>query len=133
MGNDIYKTKIYVYGILNDKDEIIYVGKTSIPKRRLSQHKQYNGWDKMVILDTFYDLEMYWIEKLRHKCKLENKFNKPDVEEWEIGDRVGLQHPNNIAVLDTETNKEYETIQEASRDLNMSRYYIQTKERFVLL
>ena len=137
MTDNIYRTKVYVYGILDDNDEIVYVGKTSTPKRRLGDHKRTTGWDRMKILDLFYDKEFYWIEKLRHNSKLENKFDRPNQEDWEIGDIVEIGD-RGIQVLDTKTNIKYQTIKEASEDLDISRYKIyysiyKTKKRFVLL
>ena len=138
MTDNIYRTKVYVYGILNEKDEIIYVGKSSAPRIRLIAHKRDSGWNKMKILDTFLDTEFYWIEKLKNECKLENKFDKPNEEDWEIGDIVEVGDLPRVSLLDTKTNKEYETIAEASKDLNIPRYRIEyslykAKKRFVLL
>jgi len=138
MTDNIYRTKVYVYGILNEKDEIIYVGKTTTPKRRLADHKRTTSYNKLKILDTFFDTEFYWIEKLKTECKLENKFDRPDEEDWEIGDIVVVEDLKKVAVLDTETSKEYETIAEASKDLDISRNRIRysvykSKKRFILL
>ena len=121
MENNIYKTKVYVYGILNDNDEVIYVGKSSAPRVRLSDHKRTKGWNRMKILDYFYDTEMYWIEKLRRERKLENKFDRPNEEDWEVGDMVVVDNKRVVSVLDKETGKEYKSIADASRELNLTR------------
>ena len=121
MENNIYKTKVYVYGILNANEEIIYVGKTSAPKKRLVDHKRTSGWNKMKILDFFYDKEMHWINKLKSECKLENKEIRPNEEDWEIGERVEVRDRRVITFIDKVSNTEYKTIAECSAKTGLTR------------
>ena len=114
-------TKVYIYGLLNDDNEITYIGKASEPRTRLYQHKVYTGNTKLEILDFFYDKEMYWIEKMKGVCKLTNKIDKPFVEEWEVGDIVEIGERKTISFIDKMTNKKYNTIAEASNEFGISR------------
>ena len=77
--------KVYVYGILDDNDDIIYVGKSSKPYERLKRH--ISRYDRAVILDFYYDKESYWIDKLRLNGHiLENKHTDAMTSEHKIGD-----------------------------------------------
>jgi predicted GIY-YIG superfamily endonuclease len=82
-------TKTYVYGLIDEKNNIFYVGKSSRPKSRFYDHTSHLGkYDiKMKILDIFYDVETYWIEKLLSEGHpIKNKEIIVTSEQWEIGE-----------------------------------------------
>lgn len=67
--------KTYIYGLYRTEGEIFYVGKSITPKSRMVTHVDYYGYDiNMVILDVFYDIEYFWIDKLKKQNHpIENK------------------------------------------------------------
>ena len=56
--------RIYIYGILDDDDNIIYVGESACPQRRLSAHHSQSGYKRCKILEIYENREHYWIDKL---------------------------------------------------------------------
>ena len=94
-------TKVYIYGLLDSKNETFYIGKSSRPKSRFYDHvshlKRYDI--KMKILDIFYDKETYWIEKLLAEGHpLQNKEIITTLEQWEIGEifKISKRTPNKV-------------------------------------
>lgn len=100
--------KVYVYGVLDQNDQIIYVGKTSTPSYRLPHHKKSMSVtvNKMKILDIFYDKENFWIHKLINEGHvLENKEISSTVEHYEIGDIVELKEQKKFIVRNIKTGE----------------------------
>jgi hypothetical protein len=121
------KNKIYVYGLLDENDDIIYVGKSSAPKQRLLGHSNYSS--KLKILDIFEDREVYWIEKLLQEGhSLANKHWDYYTEEWNVGDIVALGgERKGIKIYDSQTQKTYDSISSLSRELNIPYQTIQNR------
>lgn len=81
-------TKVYIYGLINNKNEVFYIGKSTSPRTRLYTHINDLNYSylKMEILDIFYDKEVYWIEKyLKEGHPIKNKEIISTLEQWEIG------------------------------------------------
>ncbi len=114
--------KVYVYGLLDDEDKIIYVGKSSTPKSRLTTHTSSS---RLKILDIFYDKEVYWIEKLQKEGH--NIFNQKgikEVENWDIGDIIEINRKENRGaqkIYDSKTNKVYDSLKSLIKELNIER------------
>jgi hypothetical protein len=132
MKSTIQGVKVYIYALLNEDDEIIYIGKSSTPSDRFSSHKN-NGHasvNKMRILDYFYDKEYYYIKKyISEGHNLSNKQTDPWEEDWNIDDIIeykptNLENPKKISCKNPLTNKYYDTIEEASVDLGISRHKV---------
>lgn len=120
-------TKIYIYGLIDSKSNIFYIGKSSQPKNRFYQHvRQLNRYNiKMEILDFFYDKEIYWIEKLlKDGHPIQNKEILSTMEQWEIGETFNITQkiPNKVKY----NGKIYNSLNALykSRDLNLSEYHI---------
>jgi predicted GIY-YIG superfamily endonuclease len=111
------KNRIYVYGLLDKNDNIIYVGKSSTPKRRLISHDHAS---KLKILDVIGDIEIYWIQKLlKEGHNLANKHTNYEIEDWNVGDIIELG-TKGIKIYDSQTQKTYDTIASLSKELNIS-------------
>lgn len=124
---EISKTKVYIYGILDESDQIIYIGKSSTPYARLSHHVNsgFSQCRRCKIIDIFYDTEFYYISKfLSEGVKLENKHTTPFVEKWEIGDIISIGKLKRIKCKNTKTEKIYQSIAEAARDFSVSRDFL---------
>ena len=79
--------RIYIYGILDDDDNIIYVGESVNPKARLSHHFVHKGWKRCKILEIYENREHYWIDKLISEGNiLNNKERLSEGETWCVGD-----------------------------------------------
>lgn len=94
-------TKTYVYGLMNENGEVFYIGKSSRPKSRFYDHVSHLGKHDMImkILDIFYDVETYWIEKLtKEGHPLQNKEIISTLEQWEVGEtfKIFKRTPNKI-------------------------------------
>ena len=79
---DEYKVYTYVYGELDEDDNIVYVGKSNDPRRR--------NMDKRVvrfkILDKFIDIEQRWIHQLSSSgVQLRNKEVIKTCGDFEVG------------------------------------------------
>ncbi len=119
-------TLTYVYGVLNKEDKIIYVGKSCTPKLRLINHKQYEGYTKAVILDIFYDIENYWIEKLLEQgSPLQNKETLQHVEDHSVGDIVEVHDRLEYSIRDKESGKVYKGFKSIQKDFpELSDHYL---------
>jgi hypothetical protein len=116
------ETKTYVYGILDCDDSIVYVGKSSCPNQRMRWHKNNIKYNKCKILDIFYDTENFWINKLKLEgCQLENKYDIPCEEEWNIGDIIEVGSLKRIKIKDTNSGKIYETLKDLSDEIGIER------------
>ena len=82
--------KSYIYGILDDDNNIIYVGKSISPRARLFAQSKSKGFRRMKILDIYEDLEMVWVRKLLLEGNtLQNRELLKDGEDnWEVGDII---------------------------------------------
>lgn len=109
--------KIYVYGLLDENDNITYVGKSSSPKQRLMNH---NYASKLKILDIFDDREIYWVQKLlKEGYNLENRYINYGTEDWNIGDIIEVNREKGVKVYDSQTQKTYNTLSSLSKELNI--------------
>lgn len=122
--------KVYIYGILDDTNTIIYIGKSWQPSKRLTQHKS-TGYLKCKILDIYYDVEKYWIDKcLDEGLVLENKTPTfIDVEEHEIGDIIDISDKCVLRhkIKNIDTNKIYPTIQSLCDDIGAPRWKVKAQ------
>ena len=111
---------IYVYGLLDENDNITYVGKSASPKRRLSDH---GTTKKCKILDKFEDVEHYWIKKLTEEGnQLTNKEKLIDGEDWEVGNIVELNNYNYkapVRILHKPSGVIYDSVYQAAQELNI--------------
>ena len=123
------ENRVYVYGLLDTNDNVIYVGKSSAPKQRLLGHSNYAS--KLKILDIFEDREVYWIEKLLQEGhSLSNKHWNYYTEKWNIGDIVSLggkRGVKGIKIYDSKTQKTYDSISSLSKELNIPYQTIQRR------
>jgi len=114
--------KVYVYGLLDNEDNISYVGKSSTPKSRLVNHTSSS---RLKILDIFYDKEVYWIEKLQKEgYDLLNQKGIKEVEDWNIGDIVEVNRKENRGaqkIYDSKTSKIYDSLKSLIEELNIER------------
>ena len=84
--------RIYIYGILDDDDNIIYVGESACPQRRLSAHHSQSGYKRCKILEIYENREHYWINKLLSEGNnLKNKEKLSEGETWCVGDIIVLK------------------------------------------
>ena len=132
MDNEInkYSIKTYIYALIDKNEQIIYVGKSNTPKLRLGCHKNtFNNLKlTMKILDYFYDVEQYWVNKLLIEgYPLKNKeFNRYS-EEWEKGDVINTNPKLSFKIYDKELNITYNSIYELSKVTKMDVAAIQTR------
>jgi hypothetical protein len=82
----------------------------------------------MKILDYFYDVEQYWVNKLLIEgYPLKNKeFNRYS-EEWEKGDIINTNPKLSFKIYDKELNITYNSIYELSKVTKMDVSSIQTR------
>ena len=117
-GNQSYMKKVYIYGLLDEDDNIFYIGKSIEPKTRLAAH---NSTRRCKILDWFEDKEHYWIEKLTQEgIQLENKEKLKGSEEWEVGDIVSVEERKGNQILHKPSGIIYDSAYQAANALNMS-------------
>ena len=118
--------KVYVYGILDDNDGIIYVGKSIAPRRRLFEHKK--GYKRSKILAIYEDLENFWINKLiKEGHPLKNKEMLVDGEEWNVGDVIALSDKTKttaVKIRHKQTGVIYESGYQAAKELDHVSYGI---------
>lgn len=86
------EVKVYVYGLLDNKGKVYYIGRSTEPKRRLTSHNVPAGVKKrMIILDEYVDKEHYWIQYYASKgYELLNK-EYLSSESWNIGDVIEIR------------------------------------------
>jgi excinuclease UvrABC nuclease subunit len=132
-----YGAKIYIYALIDENNQIIYVGKSNTPKNRLANHKcnLNNSKLKMEILDYFYDVENYWVRKLTQEGhNLSNKELFIHSEEWEKGDIIDTKSKSYFKIYDTELNITYNSMYELSKvikiDLTQLRARIDNPEKY---
>ena len=84
--------KVYVYGLLDNKGKVYYIGRTTTPKDRLIHHNVPVGVKKrMIILDEYIDKEHYWIQYYTQKgYDLLNK-EYLSSESWNVGDVIEVK------------------------------------------
>lgn len=124
--------KVYIYGLLDESDQIIYVGKSSIPSYRLSYHKRDKNISvsRMKILDIFYDKENYWINKLIDEGHpLVNREVSSTVENYEIGDFIESTEKKRFKVRNIETGEIFSSAYKACNSYKkmsyeMFKYYL---------
>ena len=88
--------RIYIYGILDDDDNIIYVGESTCPQRRLTGHGVQSGYKRCKILEIYENREHYWIDKLLSEGNiLNNKERLSEGETWCVDDIVLLKAKSN--------------------------------------
>jgi len=120
--------KVYIYGVVNDYGDIVYVGESVNPKTRLTNHKS-----DAIILDYYYSVEHYYINMLRKRgFMLRNKESLISGEsvDYEIGDLItylpvkGRKRKDKSSywyrskyhvVHDKSTGESYKSVSEASR------------------
>ena len=84
--------RIYIYGILDDDDNIIYVGESACPQQRLRAHHAQYGWGRCKILEIYENREHYWIDKLLSEGNnLKNKEKLSEGETWCVDDVIVLK------------------------------------------
>ena len=84
--------RIYIYGILDDDDNIIYVGESACPHQRLHAHHQQSEYKRCKILEIYENREHYWIDKLLSEGNtLNNKERLSEGETWCVDDIVLLK------------------------------------------
>jgi len=110
--------KVYIYGLLDEDNNIFYVGKSIEPKRRLIDH---NSTRRCKILDWFEDKEHYWIEKLTQEgTRLKNKEKLKGSEEWNIGDIINIEEKRSTRILHKPSGVIYDSAYQASNSLNIN-------------
>jgi excinuclease UvrABC nuclease subunit len=122
--------KIYIYALMDENDQITYVGKSNTPKSRLAQHKcnLNNSKLKMKILDYFYDLEQYWVEKLiKEGNNLNNKELFIHSEEWNKGDIINTNKKHSYKIYDKEKDIIYDSIYSLSKTEKIDVSYLQIR------
>ena len=82
MGMSDYTVYTYIYGELDEDDNIVYVGKSNHPiDRNMSKRV-----DRFRILDKFIDLEQRWIHQLSSRgVQLRNKEVMKTCSDLEVG------------------------------------------------
>ncbi len=77
-----YTVYTYIYGELDENDNIVYVGKSNDPRARNMDKKV----DRFRVLDRFIDLEQRWIHQLSSRgIKLRNKEVIKTCGDFEVG------------------------------------------------
>jgi hypothetical protein len=132
MNNEINKSgvKIYIYALIDENEQITYVGKSNTPKLRLASHKcsLNNSKLTMKILDYFYDIEQYWVNKLLIEGHpLNNKEFNMHTEEWGKGDIINTNPKSSFKIYDKELNITYNSIYELSKIEKMDYSQLQTR------
>ncbi len=134
--DNVKGTKIYVYALIDENEQIIYIGKSNSPKVRLGQHKcnLNNNQLQMKILDYFYDVEQYWVSKFKKENHpLNNKELIIYSEKWEIGDIITTNEKIRYKVHDTQSNIIYDSVYKLSKvlkiDVGTLQYKLSNPER----
>ena len=83
MGMSDYTVYTYIYGELDEDDNIVYVGKSNHPKERNMSKRV----DRFKILDRFIDPEQRWIHQLSSSgVQLRNKEVMETCSDLEVGE-----------------------------------------------
>lgn len=125
-----YGIKIYVYALIDENEQITYVGKSNTPKSRLANHKcnLNNPKLKIKILDYFYDVEQYWVNKLTQEGhSLNNKELFIHSETWETGDIIDTIHKSSFKIYDKELNITYNSMYELSKITKLDNQQLLTR------
>lgn len=116
--------KVYIYGLLDSNDNIVYIGKSSSPYSRLSHHKSTFGYRKMVILDFFYDKEAHYIQKyLKQGVKLVNKEMNISYEDRKIGEIIEINNVLSYQMKCNNTGYIYKSLKELEEKTGITSYY----------
>jgi hypothetical protein len=96
-------------------------------KEIIKEHCKNTLWG---VEDYFYDKEYHYIKKyINEGYNLSNKQTDPWEEDWNIDDIIEykttiMENPKSISCKNPLTNKYYDTIEEASVDLGISRHKV---------
>ena len=125
--------RIYIYGILDDDDNIIYVGESVSPKTRLSEHFMRSGYTRCKILEIYENREHYWIDKLISEGNpLTNKERltgvKKDKRVWCVGDILS-NHTRYQSLRNKLTGEEYTSGAHASREIEGVPWFVTNSMR----
>ena len=117
MGMSDYTVYTYIYGELDEDDNITYVGKSNHPRERNMSKRVY----RFKILDKFIDIEQRWIHQLSSSgVKLRNKEVIKTYGDFEVGKiyntYVGIRH---VKVRHIPTQRIFESKYAASRSFGM--------------
>jgi len=127
---NIHGVKIYIYALMDENEQIIYVGKSNTPKNRLANHKcnLNNSKLKVKILDYFYDVEQYWVNKLTQEgYNLNNKEFFIHSETWEKGDIIDTNRKSSFKIYDKELNITYNSMYELSKVIKIDNQQLQLR------
>ena len=121
MGMSDYTVYTYIYGELDEDDNIVYVGKSNHPiDRNMSKRV-----DRFRILDKFIDLEQRWIHQLSSRgVQLRNKEVMKTCSDLEVGKiystYVGKSKYTSKRVRHIPTQRIFESKYAASRFFGMN-------------
>jgi hypothetical protein len=114
---------VYIYALLDEQNNITYIGKSSSPKVRLYAHSSSLPYSnpRAKILDYFYDTEDYWIKKmLSEGHPLQNREIDVAMEKWDIGDIISIFKRIDKKILNKTTGVIYKSINDASIKINLN-------------
>jgi hypothetical protein len=114
---------VYIYALLDEQNNITYIGKSSSPKVRLYTHSSSLPYSnpRAKILDYFYDTEDYWIKKmLSEGHPLQNREIDVATEKWDIGDIISIFKRIDKKILNKTTGVIYKSINDASIKINLN-------------
>jgi hypothetical protein len=120
---------VYIYALLDEDDNITYIGKSSSPKTRLYNHANFltTNNPRAKILDYFYDSEDYWIKKILNEGHpLQNKEIDISNENWNIGDIISISKREDRKIVNTLTGTTYKSINDASVKIDISSFIIKS-------
>ena len=85
-----YTVYTYIYGELDEDDNIVYVGKSNYPRQRHIAKKV----DRFKILDKYIDIEQRWIHQLSSSgVKLRNKEVMKYCGDFKVGEIYNTYAP----------------------------------------
>lgn len=114
---------VYIYALLDEQDNITYIGKSSSPKVRLYNHSPSLPYSnpRAKILDYFYDTEDYWIKKmLIEGHPLQNREIDIAMETWNVGDIISINKRIDKKVINNLTGVIYNSPNDASIRIPLS-------------
>ena len=108
-----YTVYTYIYGELDEDDNIVYVGKSNYPRQRHIAKKV----DRFKILDKYIDIEQRWIHQLSSSgVKLRNKEVITHCVDLEVGKTYDVyKGKSNVKVRHIPTQRIFESKYAASR------------------